>query len=227
MKILDLFCGAGGSSKGLFQAGFTVTGVDLNEQPNYPFEFIKANVFNLFLEGYDAYWASPPCQAYSIACRRWRNSGTEYPDLIDRVRDLLLKTGKPFVIENVIGAPIRKDLFLCGEMFGLRTIRHRIFEIHGFSVIQPCHPRHRGQVKDGYYVTVAGHGGNDNKHNYCKLQGLESKTKLEIWQHAMGIDWMNKEELSQAVPPVYSEYIGRFLNKTTDQIKNLQLELLY
>lgn len=121
---------------------------------------------------------------------------------------------------DMVGAPLRKDLLLCGEMFGLKVIRHRIFEIHDFKVIQPQHRKHQGKVKDGYYVTVAGHGGNDSKHNYCKLQDLEGKSKLEVWQHAMGIDWMNKEEIREAVPPVYSEYIGLHLMGDLKKDKN-------
>ena len=213
MKILDLYCGAGGAAMGLHRAGFEVVGIDINPQPNYPFEFIQADVLDFDLDGFDAYWASPPCQAYSFAARRWRNSGKEYPDLIEITREQLLKTGKPFIIENVVGAPVRKDLLLCGTMFGLQTIRHRIFEIHGLIVPRPYHKTHKGTVRKGYYVTVAGHGGNDSKHNYCKLRGLEGKTKLDVWQHAMRIDWMTKEELTQAVPPAYSEFIGKYLKE--------------
>lgn len=211
MKILDLFCGAGGATMGLYKAGHELTGIDIEPQPNYPFKFIKADALDCELNGFDAYWASPPCQAYSRASKRWRNSGKEYPDLVDKIRVRLLKTGKPFIIENVIGAPIQKDLLLCGEMFSLNVIRHRIFETHGFHVPQLKHKKHRGLVKAGHYVTVAGHGGNDSKHNYCKLNGLEGETKLEVWQHAMGIDWMTKKELTQAVPPAYSKYIGKWL----------------
>lgn len=212
VKILDLFCGAGGAAMGLHRAGFEIVGVDINPQPNYPFEFIQADVLEIDLDGYDAYWSSPPCQCYSFAARRWRNNGINYPDLIKRTRKRLLDSGKPFIIENVVGAPLRKDLILCGEMFGLNVIRHRIFEFSHFRVPQPKHKNHKGLVRDGYYVTVAGHGGNDSKHNYCHLNCLPSKTsKLKVWQHAMGIDWMTKQELTQAVPPAYSEYIGEYL----------------
>ena len=213
MKILDLFCGAGGAAMGLHRAGFEITGIDINPQPNYPFDFIQADALEFDLDGYDAYWSSPPCQCYSFAARRWRNNGINYPDLIKKTRKRLLDSSKPFVIENVVGAPLRKDLILCGEMFGLNVIRHRIFEFsRSFVVPQPKHKKHKGLVRDGYYVTVAGHGGNDSKHNYCHLNCLPPKTsKLGVWQHAMGIDWMTKQELTQAVPPAYAEYIGGFL----------------
>jgi len=227
MKVLDLYCGAGGASMGLKMAGFdTIIGVDINPQPEYPFIFVQNDVTKMmfpyyedFYAQFDLIWASPPCQAYSYAARRWHNEGRSYPDLISRTRKILLDSGKPFIIENVPGSPIRKDLMLCGEMFGLKVIRHRYFEIHGFKVPQPNHKKHRGLVKDGYYVTVAGHGGNDSKHNYCKLNGLENKSKLEVWQHAMGIDWItDKKMLAQAVPPAYSKYIGEMFLKNINSI---------
>ena len=225
MKALDLFCGAGGASMGLKYAGFDkVVGVDIIPQAEYPFDFHCADILNMeyelnvrleyFFEDYDLIWASPPCQAYSFASRHHRNRGKKYPDLICQVRDLLLLSGKPFVIENVNGSPLRKDLLLCGEMFGLGVIRHRVFEINGFSVIQLRHKRHKGYVKDGFYVTVAGNGGNNNGHNYSRLNGLSKMTKLQIWQHAMGIKWIHDiKMLAQAVPPAYAKYIGEsFIN---------------
>jgi DNA (cytosine-5)-methyltransferase 1 len=123
-------------------------------------------------------------------------------------KELLLDSGIPFVIENVAGSPIRKDLMLCGEMFGLRVIRHRYFEIHGFEVGQIAHPKHRGLVRDGFYVTIAGNGGNDPYHNYMTLRDMEFGSQLACWQHAMGIDWISsRKTLREAVPPAYSEYI--------------------
>jgi len=109
---------------------------------------------------------------------------------------MLIKTGKPFVMENVTNAPIRKDLLLCGEMFGIGVIRHRKFEIEGFKAFQPTHKKHRGKCSEGYYVTVAGHGG-DAKH-----------TSLKSWQDGMQIPWMrNKKTLAESIPPAYSKYI--------------------
>jgi len=212
MKVLDLFCGAGGTTKGLQRAGFYVVGVDICKQPNYcGDEFIQADALEVDLDGFDAYWASPPCQAYSFAACRWRNSGKEYPDLIKVTRERLLETGKSFIIENVVGAPIRKDLMLCGVMFGLNVIRHRHFEIEGFSVSEPLHPKHKPPIiiktrngnwtKRSQYCSVAGHGGHG-----CSF-------KNEDWKKAMKIDWMTKKELTQAVPPAYSEYIALELLK--------------
>jgi DNA (cytosine-5)-methyltransferase 1 len=220
MKVLDLFCGAGGASVGLHRAGFEVHGVDLNAQTEYPFEFTQADALKWNEWDYDLIWASPPCQAYSWGTVKWRNKGKQYVDLVAPTRELLLKTGKPFVLENVVGSPLRKDLILCGEMFGLRVIRHRVFEIHGFQVEQPHHKKHKGSVWHGeyigvwsggkpgcfgdeekrkYYCTVAGHGGDGGKGN-CSLKA---------WQEAMGINWINnKKTLAQCVPPAYSEYIA-------------------
>lgn len=218
MKVLDLYCGGGGASVGMTQAGGIVVGVDIVEQPEYPgfynfFDFRHADVLELpvsFLREFDVIWASPPCQAYSYAAHRWRNSGRTWPDLVSDTRELLGEAGVPYCIENVAGAPIRHDLMLCGEMFGLRVLRHRYFEICGFSVAQPDHIKHRGMVKDGYYVTVAGNGGDYAGHNFCKLNELPGATQLQTWQYAMGIPWITKKgTLREAVPPAYSEYILR------------------
>jgi len=200
MKVIDLFCGAGGASIGLKQAGFNyILGIDINNQPEYPFEFIKSNVFDMdanFLRRFDFIWASPPCQKYTWASKKWQNRGKKYPDYIKRTREMLLKVSKPFVLENVINAPLRKDLILCGEMFNLKVIRHRIFEIEGFQAEQPKHKKHKGTVRQGYYVTVAGHGG-------------DGKASLKSWQEAMKINWIaDKKMLAEAVPPAYAKYIG-------------------
>ena len=196
-KCLDLFCGGGGASMGIHQAGFEVVGLDLNPQPEYPFEFIRGSALALsqgFLKSFDFIWASPPCQAFSVAAARWK-SKKQYPDLVDPVRKMLLESGVPFIIENVAGAPIQKDLMLCGEMFGLKVIRHRYFELNKIRVKQPPHKKHRGSPKTGEYVTCAGHGG-------------DGSNRREDWQKAMKIHWINnKKTLAQCIPPKYSRYI--------------------
>ncbi|MHA1249791.1 MAG: DNA cytosine methyltransferase [Candidatus Helarchaeota archaeon] len=211
--ILDLYCGAGGSAVGIanacrkYKKRFKIIGIDIKRQKNYPFEFIQQDVLDLsnkFLKKFDFIWASPPCQLYSNGTARWRNIeayATKYVDLIDPTRNLLKKSKVPFVIENVIGAPLRKDLILCGQMFNLKVIRHRIFEIWGFSVKAPYHPYCRDLVKKGKAYTIAGGGGNSKSY------------KFEDWKKAMGISWMNKKELIEAIPPAYSEYIfSKFIN---------------
>lgn len=202
MKILDLFCGAGGASMGLHKAGHDVVGVDIVGQLNYPFEFIKGDALTVELDGYDAYWASPPCQAYSYSTARAKKDyGKSYPDLIGKIRKRLLEVKGPFIIENVVGAPIRMDLFLCGCMFNLGVFRRRHFEIDGFSVAQPPHKRHEGKVGDGKYFRILNGSG-------CWLGKGDIKGTFEDWEEAMQIDWMTKKELTQAVPPAYAEYIG-------------------
>lgn len=205
MKILDLFCCCGGMSKGFADSGHEVTGVDITDNHQYPYDFIHSDVFDLsvdFIREFDLVHASPPCQAYSFATEGIRNTGKQYPDLVDKTRQLLLKAGRPFIIENVTGAPVRKDIVLCGQMFGLNVIRHRIFEIHGFTVLQPPHEKHKAPFCTGYsqYVCVAGHGGDGYSY------------KIDNWQNGMEIDWItNKEHLTQAIPPAYSRYISRYL----------------
>lgn len=206
MKILDLFCCCGGSSKGLSNNGLNqVIGVDINNNHNYPFELIHSDVFKLplsFFDEFDFISASPPCQQFSIGSKRWLNQGYKMPlNMIPETRELLLKTGKPFVIENVPNAPLRKDLLLCGEMFpGLRIIRHRIFEFgNGITVNnKPPHPKHKKRIDrtHSYYCQLAGHGG--DSYSY----------KLNDWQKAMEIDWVkDKDHLVEMIPPKYSEYI--------------------
>ena len=210
-KLLDLFCGAGGASMGLYRAGFDVTGVDIKPQPRYPFEFHQADALTYPLDGYDAYWASPPCQEYS----RTKSLKTSiFPTLIEPVRIKLIATGKPFVIENVPGAPLINPLILCGSMFGLRVRRHRIFEINPPVYFPPFSCNHWGKctgagrnrvkagvkgrtlsLNDGFaFLTVAGN-------DYLVNEGKK----------AMGIDWMIRSELSQAIPPAYAEYLGNQL----------------
>ncbi len=229
MIALDLFCGAGGASKGLLDAGFErVIGLDNKLQEEYfdKYEFVFADSLNqnyVDPKAFDFIWASPPCQAYSIGTKGFRNKGKKYPDLIAKTRKLLIKTGKPFVIENVPGSPIRKDLMLCGEMFNLKIIRHRWFEVNGFECKQPKHKKHKRSVCKGTAVTVCtgvvNPGCFGKRAEYKKLYGKKWKknASLEAWQKAMKIDWIkDKHTLAQCVPPAYAEYIGKeFLRSRT------------
>ncbi len=199
-RLLDLFCGAGGAAMGYHRAGFDVVGVDINPQPHYPFEFHQGDAMTWPLDGFsqlefDAIHASPPCQAYSWSARRW---DTPRADLVDATRELLQAAGVPWVIENVTGAPLHDPVMLCGRMFGLSLIRHRLFESSVWLWPSPGHPRHVGLIGKGEAVTVAGHGGDNIKGNGGRKQK----------QAAMGIDWMTDEELNQAIPPAYTEWIG-------------------
>ena len=209
-RLLDLFCCAGGAAKGYHNAGFDVTGMDIAEQPNYPFNFVLGDALDLdpgFLSEFDVIHASPPCQAYSVTAKRTGNGGS-WPMLIEPVREMLRATGLPYVIENVVGAPLQNPVVLCGTMFqGLRVIRHRLFETN-FELIPPRHRRHPlchtldkrkahyGKTDDmTYYVSVNG-GGN------CSVDAARD---------AMGIDWMTKRELNEAIPPAYTEHVGMAL----------------
>lgn len=242
-RVLDLFCGAGGSAMGLHRAwpDAEIVGVDIVEQPHYPFKFIKADAMLFPLRGplwescnccdefychvhqrhawececpeieewtidpyaknsWDFIWASPPCQAYS---RTKTLAAKDYPKLIDGIRSRLRHYKIPYVIENVLGAPLRNPTLLCGTMFGLKTYRHRLFET-SFKMPLVMHPGHglrqdpmRGPSSNrkAPMVVVAGH------YSY--------HGEKELRQQAMGIDWMDRDELNEAIPPAYSEYIAR------------------
>ena len=197
MKLLDLFCGAGGAAKGYHDAGFEVVGVDIKPQPNYPYEFHQADAMTYPLDGYDMIHASPPCQRWSIASR---NIGTahRYPDLLTPTRERLKATTSLWVIENVPPAPLRADIKLCGCMFGLRLRRKRHFETswNHFELRQPC--LHLGPVP-----SVVGHG----TPTWVR-EKLGYNPTIAEYRQCMGIDWMNRDELSQAIPPAYTRYIG-------------------
>jgi DNA (cytosine-5)-methyltransferase 1 len=192
-KLLDLFCCAGGAGTGYARAGFEVVGVDINSQPNYPFAFVKTDALNLdakFISTFDAIHASPPCQSYSDLAKRNGNADA-WPRLIDPIRDVLFRSGLPYVIENVEGAPLRNPIVLCGTMFkGLRVLRHRLFEAN-FPILTPKHGSH----PKVHFVQVTG-GGN------CTIAAARD---------AMGIDWMTKNELNEAIPPAYTRFIGKQL----------------
>ena len=204
-KILDLFCGAGGATKGLQRAGFYVVGVDNKPQPHYcGDEFHQADALEFPLEGYDAYWASPPCQSYSIS--QYMQGVKGAGKYIEDVRSALAKIGRPFVIENVPGAPLENAIELSGMSFGLKIIRRRLFELHGFDVLFLPVPRSvRNYRAEGY---VPYHHGTSMKRGH--LPNIWTKARL---QEAMGIDWMSIKELTQAIPPAYSEYLGKHLIK--------------
>lgn len=202
--LLDLFSGAGGAAAGYAAAGFEVVGVDNRWQPNYPYEFHKADAFEFLKkhwEKFDAVHTSPPCQRYTLS--KTREARMAHPNYIPKLRRELNKTGLPWVIENVLGAPMLDPIELCGEMFGLRVIRHRLFETN-WKIKQPIHVKHHPDgVKDGYYFTIAGHGNSTNK----------------IWSKAIGIYWMNKLEMAQAIPPAYTKYLGKKLIKELNESK--------
>lgn len=205
-KLLDLFCGAGGCTKGYQEAGFDVDGVDQVRQKRYVgSRFFWADALEFVAEHgheYDAIHASPPCQGYIKAGIAHFK---EHPKLIEPMRDLLVATGKPYVIENVMDAPLADPIILSGTLFGLKVLRLRKFECD-FPVDQPIIPEFTGKVvrmgrqpKEGEYITVSGHF-----------------TDVKFAREAMGISWMVRDELSQAIPPAYTRYVGGFLARHLD-----------
>lgn len=202
VRALDLFCGAGGVSEGLRRAGFEVTGVDLLPQPHYRGGvFVQADALTFPLEGYDFIWASPPCQAYSSL--RVTHPGCEHPDLIGRVRERLLVSGVPWAIENVPGAPLRNPVVLCGLALGLKVKRHRLIEASFPIPALPCPKGHPGE-----WYHVAGRGSGVRTNRNAKTPRREPPN-AGVAREAMGISWMPWSRLSQAIPPAYSEHVGR------------------
>lgn len=180
---------------GLHQAGFTVVGVDIEPQPHYPFEFHQADALTFPLHGFDLIWASPPCQAFSLAQRIRDN---DHPDLIAPMRDRLRLSGVPWVIENVVGAPLENPITLCGGMFGLKVYRHRLFEC-SFPVEEPAHPEHVAPLRKMGRPPLPG----EFMHVVGNFSGVRQA------REAMGIAWMPRDKLREAIPPAYSEHIGR------------------
>ena len=205
MKLLDLYCKAGGASRGYQLAGFEVVGVDIKKQKRYPYEFIQADCLELmkdmdFLRSFDVITASPPCQTHSITqhLRNAQGKSTDKIDLIPQTREALVASGKPYVIENVPGSPLINPIQMCGSHFGLKVRRHRRFESNLPLIGSPC--KHKEQGKPvGVYGSMKDEipGG-----------GHTAKT-IEQAREAMGIDWMIWGELVEAIPPVYTETIGK------------------
>lgn len=204
MKVLDLFCGPGGASYGMNHGVNEVVGVDKEPQPDYPFEFVKCDVFDLpmeFFEEFDFIWASPPCQGYIHTNKKKEG----YERLIPKTRQLLYNTRKPFVIENVPSEHIRQDLMLCGTMFDLKVLRHRFFEIEGFHVPRIKHLRHKGMVATGDYVACysGGFGNDRTRKRYDRINFT-----FQDMKEALCLDWVTpKSKITECIPPKYSEYI--------------------
>jgi DNA (cytosine-5)-methyltransferase 1 len=213
-RLLDLFCGAGGAGTGYHRAGFEVVGVDLAAQPSYPFIFAQADALRLLHDlacgepvpfgdrGIAAIHASPPCQASTRMRTRWRDR--EYDDLIAPVRELLIATGLPYVIENVEGAALREPVRVCGSAFalgadGAQLRRHRLFESNVALIGTAC--AHRTPT-----IGVYGHPGGSSRRDAAPRHSLAQ------WREAMGIDWpCSTRELTEAIPPAYTHFIGRQL----------------
>lgn len=199
MRLLDLFCGAGGCSVGYTDAGFDVVGVDIQPQPRYPFaEIIQDDALLIlddpnFLEPFDVIHASPPCQSYST---RARHLAFNQPRLIEPIREKLMKIGKPYVIENVEGAPMPTAVKICGTGLGLRIYRHRLFESNLTLIGTGCEhdrPAMNPHEQAGRDLIYAEYGFGDPE---------------PIWRREMGVKWMNRYEAREAIPPAYTHFVG-------------------
>jgi DNA (cytosine-5)-methyltransferase 1 len=195
-RLLDLFCGAGGAAVGYHRAGFEITGVDNRPQPRFPFAFIQADALEYVAEHareYDVIFASPPCQAYSVATR----DKSKHPDLVASVRELLEATGLPWVIENVPGAPLIDPVVICGSSLGLRVRRHRLFETNWPLMVPPCAHGQQGQP-----VGVYGEGSSSGQ-----KRGRKADNEAEVLA-VMEMPWANRREATQAIPPRMTELVG-------------------
>ena len=220
--LLDLFCCEGGAATGYHRAGFDVVGIDIDPQPNYPFTFLRGDavvalanlvdgyeVGGYHLSDFDAIHASPPCQLYSVSTVMHRDAN-EYPDLVDTVRELLTRIDIPWVIENVMGAPLvprghvtfdgRYGEMLCGSMFSMKRLRrHRLFETN-WPLSAPSSCRHSEQED---VMSIVGHGEQGRSGRVGERWGLAARREV------MGMTWASRDGISEAIPPAYTEWIGR------------------
>ena len=209
--LLDLYCGVGGAAMGYRRAGFDVVGVDIERQPDYPFDFIHGDALTIGQElirsnTISAIHASPPCQHHTTFAKGCNKNRTDFPDVIAEARSVLADSALPYVIENVPSAPLVNTITLCGEMFSLGVLRHRIFESN-IPMTAPPHPAHRGRV-------AAWRHGAWHEGPYFGVYGLRSggKGSVREWQDAMGIDWTTRRKsFTEAIPPAFTECIGSML----------------
>jgi len=207
MRLLDLYCKAGGASKGYADAGFDVVGIDIKKQKRYPYEFIQADCLEIikdldYLRTFDVIAASPPCQTHSRTkhLRNAQGKSTDKVDLIPQTRQALIESGKPYIIENVPGAPLVDPVQFCGSSFGLKVRRHRLFESSIKIVGSICNHKTQGKPV-GIYGSMRDE----------IPQGGHTAKSIEEAREAMGIDWMIWGELVEAIPPRYTYEIGKQL----------------
>lgn len=212
-RILDLYCCAGGAGVGYAQAGFEVVGIDKDEQPEYPFTFIKGDALKLGAEmakDFDAIHASPPCQHFTKYNNCRKNLKEKYEDLIEPTRQMLIESGKPYVIENVVGAPLLDPITLCGSMFGLDIRRHRLFESNIFIMQPECN--HKMWEPNRFPGGRSRERGNARTLCRGTIEIGRWNIPIATQQKGMGIDWINDlRKLSEAIPPTYTKHIGEQL----------------
>lgn len=213
MRLLDLFCGAGGAGMGYHRAGFEIVGVDNRPQPHYPFEFHQADALEYCREHgaeFDVIHASPPCQKYTgmrnISLARF-GKAPEHPDLIEPTRQELKRTGKHYIIENVQNAPLLTQIILCGVALGLPHLaRHQHFESSILLFAPKCNHR-----SANYVIGVYGDAPDGRRVSYPQHRLARIANCLDEGREVMGIDWMDWQELREAIPPNFTEYIGKQL----------------
>jgi DNA (cytosine-5)-methyltransferase 1 len=220
-KILDLYCCAGGASVGYNQAGFEVVGVDKDEQKEYPFEFIQGDAIEICKKighKFDAIHASPPCQHFTKYNNCRKDLKSKYEDLIEPTRQVLIDSGKPYIIENVVGAPLIDPFTLCGSMFGLDVRRHRLFESNVAIFNLQCN--HKVWQPNRFP------GGRSRERGHARVK-CRATVEIGRWniplktqQEAMGIDWItNLRKLSESIPPAYTKFIGWQIINYLDSLK--------
>ena len=204
MKLLDLYCGVGGASVGYHQAGFEIYGVDLKHGKRYPYTYLRADVLDVltdeeYINQFDVIHASPPCQTHSITqhLRNAQGKTTSKLDLIPETREALIASGKPYIIENVPGSPLINPIQLCGSSFGLKVRRHRLFESNLSLIGSECLHKEQGRP-----VGVYGSLRDDIPH------GGKTADSIDQAREAMGISWAIWSELVEAIPPLYTSYLG-------------------
>jgi len=209
VKLLDLYCGAGGASAGYATAGFEVHGVDLKHGKRYPYIYVRADVLDVlrdtnYLDQFDVIHASPPCQTHSITqhLRNAQGKTTNKLDLIPETRAALIASGKPYIIENVPGSPLINPIQLCGSSFGLKVRRHRLFESNMALVGSVCDHKLQGRPV-GVYGSL-----NDEI-----PKGGKTAVTIDEARNAMGISWAIWTELVEAIPPAYTKYLGGQLGR--------------
>lgn len=204
MQLLDLYCCQGGAAAGYYEAGFTtIVGVDINPQPHYPYDFVQADALTYFEdnnEQFDAFHASPPCQAFVALSKL--NAANPHKDFLTPTIERFSKIIRPYVIENVMSAPMNHNLMLCGSSFGLQVRRHRKFLSNVFIPQPLCD--HRGQ---GTPIGVYG----KFTRNKGYLYGRQAHNKEEASTAMGGLPWMTCKGIAEAIPPAYTAYIGRYL----------------
>lgn len=226
MRLLDLFCGAGGAAMGYHLAGFTeIVGVDKWSQKRYPFTFLQMDALECLarllqdgnIEAFDLIHASPPCQKYART-KNLKTARKDHPDLVGPTRELLRLARRPYVIENVPGAPLINPLILCGTMFNLRTIRHRLFECWPPIWFPPAPCQHDGERLPMWWKSRRAALAAGKEFKFLTVAG--KSFLMPEAREAMGIDWMIRDEISQAIPPAYTRWLGEQMKRTITETED-------